>query len=146
MKFTYSEDPSSSNLDLVRFLTGDTDASKPVLSDGEINYLLSQYSPKYAAYHAALSGSAKFARQVDGRVDQVSAQNSQKAKALSELAARLKRDADMEAPTAFAGGLSRIGKTRYEDDTDAVQPAFRRTTGNLPYISGVPGDAEDLTS
>jgi hypothetical protein len=39
--FSYSGDPSTSNLDAVRFLIGDTDPNYYFLNDAEINYLLS---------------------------------------------------------------------------------------------------------
>lgn len=42
MSFTYSGDPSNSKLDECRFLLGDTDAGAPIMSDEEINYIISQ--------------------------------------------------------------------------------------------------------
>lgn len=43
MTFTYSGNPGASALDEVRFLIQDTDSSDQLLSDEEINYLLSAY-------------------------------------------------------------------------------------------------------
>ncbi|MNO66693.1 hypothetical protein D3C76_574890 [compost metagenome] len=40
MTWSYSGDPTTSNLDLVRFLCGDTDPAYSFLSDEEINYLI----------------------------------------------------------------------------------------------------------
>lgn len=42
MSFSYSGDPSSTDLDECRFLLGDTDANNPILQDEEINYIIDQ--------------------------------------------------------------------------------------------------------
>lgn len=39
MSFTYSGNPATSKIDLVRFTLGDTSSTKPLLQDEEINYL-----------------------------------------------------------------------------------------------------------
>lgn len=44
MTWTYSGDPSTSDLDQVRFLCGDTDPAYSFLSDEEINYLLNGHT------------------------------------------------------------------------------------------------------
>ncbi len=49
---TYSGDPSSSQLDEVRFLLGDTDTSAEKLADDEITYLLGQWGDPIRAAHA----------------------------------------------------------------------------------------------
>lgn len=41
MSFSYSGDPTSSDLDECRFLLGDTDSENPILQDEEIAYLIS---------------------------------------------------------------------------------------------------------
>lgn len=46
MAFTYSGDPSASDLDLLRFTIGDTDSTEPLMQDAEYNYLIGQYSNK----------------------------------------------------------------------------------------------------
>ena len=42
MSFTYSGDPSKSQLDECRFLLGDTNEKNPIMQDGEINYIIAQ--------------------------------------------------------------------------------------------------------
>lgn len=49
MAWTYSGNPASSNLDLVRFLIQDTDSTDQLLSNEEINYVLSVYGDPYLA-------------------------------------------------------------------------------------------------
>lgn len=66
MTWTYGGDPASSSSDRARFLCGDTDINDQLLSDGEINYLItSKGSPEGAAPHAALAIMAKLAREVN---------------------------------------------------------------------------------
>jgi hypothetical protein len=43
MAWTYSGDPSSSELDRYRFLIGDTDVDDKVLQDEEINFIIAEY-------------------------------------------------------------------------------------------------------
>ena len=43
MSFTYKGDPSESVLAAARFLIGDTDDSRPIMQDEEIQYLLTTY-------------------------------------------------------------------------------------------------------
>lgn len=66
MSWSYSEDPTSSDRDEVRFLVQDTDEAVPLLSDEEIDYLLGKYQPRFdsntgVAAMAAASIARKFA-------------------------------------------------------------------------------------
>lgn len=66
MTWSYSGDPASSDMDLVRFLCGDTDSAIPLITDEEINYLISvRVSPYIAASEACLQIMAKLAKEVD---------------------------------------------------------------------------------
>lgn len=49
MTFTYSGNPSSSTLNLVRFLLQDTDSTDALLSDEEINYLINTWTDGHEA-------------------------------------------------------------------------------------------------
>jgi hypothetical protein len=53
MTFSYSGDPGSSTLDLVRFLIQDTDEDSPQLQDAEIQYWIGEFSGE--AYSAAIA-------------------------------------------------------------------------------------------
>lgn len=44
MAWTYSGDPTKSDLDNYRFLTGDTDSTFPLLQDEEVSFILAQTS------------------------------------------------------------------------------------------------------
>lgn len=43
MSFSYSGNPSSSELDEARFLVGDTDSNNPIMQDEEIQYIIDTY-------------------------------------------------------------------------------------------------------
>ena len=63
MTFTYSGDPSSTQKDAIRLLIGDTDATKPLMQDEEITFLLSTYTFPYGvAANACMNLAAHFAR------------------------------------------------------------------------------------
>jgi hypothetical protein len=77
--FTYSGDPSSSDLDAVRFLTGDTNEAAYFLSDEEINFTLAEFTPDggtanvpEAAGAAAEAIAAKLSREITYSADGVS--------------------------------------------------------------------------
>ena len=67
MSFTYSGDPTSSDLDAVRFLVQDTDSTDILLQDEEILFVLGQVSNAIyqAAHDCCYVISSKFARKAD---------------------------------------------------------------------------------
>jgi len=90
LTWTYSGDPTASDLDGVRFLVGDVDEDEQLLSDEEIEYLLSQYSDsRMAAARAARAIAARFARQVDERVGDMALTLSQRVRHFTALADEL---------------------------------------------------------
>lgn len=54
MTWTYSGNPGASTLDEVRFLIQDTDTDDQLLSNEEINYLITAYGDAYGAAVAAV--------------------------------------------------------------------------------------------
>lgn len=83
MAWTYTESPTTNSRDEVHFLCGDTDISRPLLQDEEIDLLL-QVFPKpdgQPAYLAAAQGceaiAAKFGRQVDNSLGAIQRSASQ---------------------------------------------------------------------
>lgn len=64
MSWSYSGDPSTSLLDLARFLIRDTDSDDQLLQDEELQFLIDTWGDGYeAARNAALTLAAKFTRQ-----------------------------------------------------------------------------------
>lgn len=77
MDFTYSGDPSQSLLDAVRFYAQDTNPADPFLSDGEIEFLITEWvhvtsNPIFVAAVVCDTIAAKFAREISFSADGVS--------------------------------------------------------------------------
>lgn len=123
--------PASSAKDQVRFLIGDTTGtpvSMQILSDEEIEWLLSQYndSPIQAAIRACETVIAKFSRMSDETVGSISIRFSQRAQGYRDLIADLKTRIATEDCTPYAGGISKSDKQTQEMNTDRVDPDFKK--------------------
>lgn len=118
MTWTYSGNPSASDLDAVRFAIGDTDSRDPILQDEEINYLLTvKVSINNAAYEACNRIVAKFSRMADQTVGPVQTNYSQLVKHYKALANDLRVNANSNA-IPYAGGIC--------DDLKQMPPAFKK--------------------
>lgn len=127
MAWTYSGNPGHSATDAVRFLIGDTDSLEPLLLDGEIDWLLSQYGgTNNAAIRACEMITAKFARLADEQVGRVSIKYSQKAEAYRKLKADLIDRLSTDDVMPYAGGISLGDKANVESNPDRTQPAFTK--------------------
>jgi hypothetical protein len=125
--FTYSHNPASGPRDQVRFLIGDTDSSDPLLYDGEIDWLNSQYgSPMHAAIRACETIISKFSRQADESVGQVKITFSQRAKAYNTTLSMLRARLAMEDSAIYAGGISVSDKQTQDQNSDRVRPDFTK--------------------
>jgi hypothetical protein len=142
MTWSYSGDPSSSTKDEVRFLSGCTDTTRQLVQDEEVLYAITQYSePKLAAASILRSLAAKFSRNNDYKVGDISESCSQSAKAFLDLANDLDPSGVTSGATILAlpslGGLSKSEKETLDSNGDAVQPSFYRGMNDYP---GGPGD------
>jgi len=127
MTWSYSGDPSNSDLDQVRFLVQDTQESDQLLQDEEITFLLTlEGAPLKAASKAAETIGGMFARKCDEKVGTVSQAFSQKSSQYFELSKRLKRHSDVKQAETFAGGLDITQKETQEDNENRVQPDFTK--------------------
>lgn len=113
MTFSYSGDPASSDKDEVRFLTGDTDDTRPLLSDEEIGFIVDKWAPLYGSntLNAAVCCeiiAGHFAREVTVSADGVSVGTSELQGKFEMLATSLrdqyKQEQAMASPT-FSGAL-----------------------------------------
>src|SRR5574343_147039 len=123
MTWTYSGDPSSSTLDEVRFLIGDTDTNDQLLSDEEITYLIGVNADQGTGYHNYLAASsacnaiaAKYAKMSDKTVGSLSIRYSQKHSQYLALAQDLLKKATTGvnarkpgAPVLGGGGETYLG-------------------------------------
>ena len=130
---TYSGDPSSSNLNRIRFMLGDTSGgiatspSTEFLTDAEINGALSLQSNVFlAAADCAEAIAAKKAMiTLDHSVLSTSVSLGPSQDAWLALAERFRRQATLRC-TILVGGSTVAQKDDLNEDTSLVQPAFKR--------------------
>lgn len=138
MVFTYSGDPSDSDRDAVRFLSGDDVATDFVLEDAEINWLLTQEANVYYAAAAAAERIAtKWAGLADKQVGDLKISYRDQAKQFRTRAADLRRRALMGGAKIHAPNQSQDEIDTREDNSDRVRPAFSRGMHDNP---GAPAD------
>lgn len=127
MAFSYSGDPSNSDLDAIRFLLDDTDSTDYQFEDAELEYLIGLF-PNNIYYAAAVGAerlASKFSSSPNISADGVSySQGSlarnwfNRAKELRYLGKRLNR------AKPYVGGISESDKESVENDEDRVEPHF----------------------
>ena len=134
MTWSYSGDPSASDLDEVRFLCGDTDTTDQLVTDEEVLYGLTKApTADLAAAMMCDAISAKLTREADRSVGDVSIQLSQRAEAYAKLADRLRSSGAAYALPVF-GGITIAGNKAIDDDAGAMQPSFRIGQDDNPVI------------
>lgn len=146
-KWSYSGDPSATQLDAVRFKLGDIVPSDPLLTDAEINYCVSsEGSTNEAAIAAAKAVVAKYARLVSTTDDKISREYQQRVEHFQGLVKELMANRGKRTVGIFAGGISKANKRTYESDTDRVPPAFTRDLHDNPRQGAPisPNDAEQI--
>jgi hypothetical protein len=134
VSWSYSGNPATSNLDRVRFLIGDTDTNDQQLSDEEINALLveNHNNPYLAAVNCCRALEAQYARKVTKSMGDISIQYDQLTKHYSDLARSLTMKATLAAIPPYSGGISVSDKRIDAQNTDLVQPRFRRGMHDEP--------------
>jgi hypothetical protein len=135
----YSGNPAASDLDMVRFMIGDTDNSDLLVSDAEINGLLAANTITSTAVQCCLSLSAKYARKADKQVGDLRISYSQLSKQFAALADRIGRSPAAVSPSSpWSGGTYRDEKDGNATDTDIVQPFFSRNMEANPPVQTDP--------
>jgi len=130
--FTYNTSLST-NRDKVRFRIGDTDSNRPLLSDEEIDAVLtSKPAVLPSALECVEAILAKIARDVDRNAAGISSSRSQSFNHYMELRKKLSREMVTESEM-FVGGLSKSAKLGFESDSDFVPPNFE--IGQFDHIS-----------
>lgn len=120
--------PSVSAKDAVRFLTGDTTENVALLSDDEITYCLTLASndTRQASIQALQAMLAKVAADTLVSADGMIRDLKLRRDLLQARLTRLEENESAIAALPFAGGLSLSERESNRDDSDLVQPAFRR--------------------
>jgi hypothetical protein len=131
MAWSYSGDPSRSDLDEVRFLIGDTNEDDPQLQDEEVEYLLAEHgSPQQAAIAACEALYALYSRYADQKTGDISISYSKRADQVRALATTIQQRTSLNV-APYAGGISRADREVDEGDSDRVVPAF--DVGSMDY-------------
>ncbi len=126
MTWTYSGDPASSVRDAVRFIVGDTDTTDQLISNEEIDYLITKNGTvTRSASESARAISAKFARLMSRSIGGLSADFSAKYRQYLELADNLLTKDELSPVSPYISGFSRSDKEAVELNTDR-EPTFSR--------------------
>lgn len=127
MTWTYnSSNVGSSALATVRFLIGDTSSGNQLVSDEEIVLGTTTYSDNYLAAAVVAEGIAGYySRYADTTNEGLTVAASQRASAYLRLAHNLRLQA-YKGATIYVGGRSIDEKDDRADDSDLVQPYFKR--------------------
>lgn len=142
MTWTY-DTALTADRDKIRLMIGDTDTNDQQFSDEELTYFRTEAGNNRGAALMAVEGLiAKYSRQVDKRVGDLSLSASQR---VAQYKALRQTILDREIATAqpFAGGISISSKQTYEDDTDLVRPSFYRTLQENPGVVEDVPDTDD---
>ena len=127
MTWTYSGDPSSSDLDAVRFIIGDTDTNDQLLTNAEINYMITYHGTLLrACSESALAIAAKFARLMSRSIGGLSADFSVKYQQYMDLADDLHHRDILRPVRPFISGYKRSEKESVEMDTDRESTISRK--------------------
>lgn len=118
--------------DQVRFLVQDTDSTRPLVQDEEIDYALSKQSNIYlASAMVADSIARKYALQPNTKTDIFTEDYQDASSNYIKLAKQLRKDSVMYSASSFySGGISKTDKQTREEDTDRVKPSFTVELGD----------------
>jgi hypothetical protein len=134
LTWSYSGDPSASDLDEVRFYCGDTNSARELLQNEEINFTITEHSNlRLAAAVCCDAIAAKFAREADQKVGDISKSLSQVSKSYFALAEKLRREVGKRAAPVFPAA-SKDWKQDQREDTDLVQPTFSVGLGDNLWV------------
>jgi hypothetical protein len=144
MASTYN--PSlAADLDRVRFTIGDTAVPNTVLSDEEINALITAVGVNEAAALCAESIAARYAKQPDQKTGDIDTKYSQLFDHFMKLADSIRENGvfggAQGAKNAFAGGISIAANDAAEQNSDRPETAFSKGMHDNP-LAGVQDGSE----
>lgn len=135
LHFTYEGDPSQSDTQAVRYLSGDTDRELAEIDDKEIAFALSKFSDTRLAAAMCVDALAdKYARRADIKVGEVSKSMSAISDRLRQRAKDLRTEAGKSA-MPFFGGVSEADKQATDANSDNVPPSFRKKMFDSPLAN-----------
>jgi hypothetical protein len=120
MGWTFTNDPANSVRDRVRILIGDTNPAEPLISDEVLDWIISKEANEIlAAARAADVIAARFAREADIAVGDLSVKYSSIATRYFELAESLRQDFLLDAGSPDSIGFPILARRQPRD------PLFR---------------------
>lgn len=142
---SYGGNPAHSLADQLRYEIGDRDPAKPILTDGEVEFLLAQYGNNVllAAIAAAQNLLVRYRDSVDQTVGSVSVSWSQRAANIQGILGMLRmRLLASGAVLPYAGGISHTLVDAVNGDPDRVPPQMTVNDGhNNRRANDAPGIA-----
>lgn len=152
MSYSYSGDPSVSDVDAVRSEIRDVNSLAPLLQDEEIAwYILDENTvaagtPTSITQQTLYSPAARcceviaqaFLQQADTQIGQLKITSTKRAEQYLARALTL-RDKAQGFAAPYAGGQSQSEKENFNSDADAVPPAFSRDEFDSPYTGSQNG-------
>jgi hypothetical protein len=125
MTWTYNSASIGTDLAKVRLQIGDTDTNDQQLTDEEIQFFIDTEQTIYmAAYRCALALVAEYARKVDKEMGDLKLLAAQRHRHYLRLAEQLIKKHIPGIPSA--GGVYQTEKDTLTDNTNWVQPFFKR--------------------
>lgn len=138
-EFTYTNDPGKTPRDAVRFLVGDTNRSRVLLDDKEVDWAIGENPNQFmAAAMLANHLCGVFSSKADITVGGVSKSLSSIAEAFRKKAKDLKREACTNVRVAFPA-ITRAGKEALEEDESLTVPSFSRGWSDNPFAAQLDG-------
>jgi hypothetical protein len=133
--YSYSGDPSASDLDWVRFTIGDDSGPPWMFSDEAILATIAAQGTKEAAAVDLLRNQARrLAQRASFTIGRFSERYAESARLLNEKANELA--ATTQVLGLFTGGISKADRAAREADTDRVKPAFQKGMHDITGTGG----------
>ena len=125
MTWTYNSASIGTDLAKVRLMIGDTNTDDQQLTDEEIQFFIDTEQTIFmAAYRCALALVAEYSRKVDKEMGDLKILAAQRHRHYLRLANELKKKNVPGIPSA--GGIYQTEKDTLTDNTNWVQPFFKR--------------------
>ena len=132
-RFTYGNDPATSNRDAVRFLVGDTNEDRPLLDDREVDWAISQHpNQNLAAASLADHLYGFFASKGDFKVGPINKSYSKVADLFKQKAEQLRAEACKGAAPSFPATNIQT-KRVLEENTDLTRPQILVGISDNPF-------------
>lgn len=146
MSFSYSYDPSDSDVDAVRFEIQDTNSSAFLLADTEIEWVILDENGTAAGTPTTITGptlflpaarcceviAQRFLQQADTQVGQLKVTSTKRAAEYIQRAKEM-RDKAQSFFAPYAGGQSKSEDRELWEDADLTHPKFSLDEFNNPY-------------